>query len=104
VAGELLLSPIENEPQNQQDKNDDQDDPEDTADRKEHSERCKHSRLLVGVSVRSLLVGLRNGKLSRAVVVRLLGRGKARERVLAGLTEGQNSWPGPLVSTWCLWG
>ena len=98
MAGELLLSPIENEPQNQQDKNDDQDDPEDTADRKEHSERCKHSRLLVGVSVRSLLVGLRNGKLSRAVVVRLLGRGKARKRVLAGLTEGQNSWPGPLVS------
>jgi hypothetical protein len=39
---ELLLSPIENEPQNQKDKNDDQDDPEDAADRKKNCHR--HSR------------------------------------------------------------
>jgi hypothetical protein len=50
--------------------NDDDDDPKDSADRKKHSKRCKHSRLQVGVSVSSLLVGLRNGKLSRAVVAR----------------------------------
>lgn len=35
----LLLSPIENEPQNQKDKNDDQDDPEDAADRKKNCHR-----------------------------------------------------------------
>jgi hypothetical protein len=38
----LLLSPVENEPQNQEDKNDDQDDPEDAADRKKNCHR--HSR------------------------------------------------------------
>ena len=45
--------------------NDDDDDPKDSTDRKKHSERCKHSRLPVGVSVSSLLVDLRNGKRSR---------------------------------------
>jgi hypothetical protein len=39
---------------------DDHDDPDDSADRKEHSERCEHSRLLVSVSVSSLLAGLQN--------------------------------------------
>ena len=39
----------------------DDDDPKDSANRKEHSERCKHSRLLIGVSLSSLLMGLRNG-------------------------------------------
>jgi hypothetical protein len=42
VAAELLLSPIEDEPQNQKDKNDDQDDPQDAADRKKNCHR--HSR------------------------------------------------------------
>ena len=42
AAVELPLSPIENEPQNQEDKNDDQDDPEDAADRKKNCHR--HSR------------------------------------------------------------
>ena len=69
-----LLSTAREEAKEHKYNHDDDDDPEDSADRKEHSERCKHFRLLVGVSVSSLLVGLRNGKLSRLVVARLLGR------------------------------
>jgi hypothetical protein len=69
-----LLSTAREEAKEHKYNNDDDDDPEDSADRKEHSESCKHSRLQVGVSVNSLLVGLRNGKLSRLVVARLLGR------------------------------
>ena len=57
----LLLSAPREKAKEHKHNNDDEDDPEDSADRKEHSERCKHSRLLVGVSVNSLLVGLRNG-------------------------------------------
>ncbi len=69
-----LLSTAREEAKEHKYNNDDDDDPEDSADRKEHSESCKHSRLQVGVSVSSLLVGLRNRKLSRLVVARLLGR------------------------------
>ena len=55
-----LLSTAREKAKEHKHNNDDEDDPEDSADRKEHSERCKHSRLLVDVSVNSLLVDLRN--------------------------------------------
>ena len=55
-----LLSAAREKAKEHKHNNDDEDDPEDSADRKEHSERCKHSRLLVGVSVNSLVVGLQN--------------------------------------------
>jgi hypothetical protein len=57
-----LLSTAREKAKEHKHNNDDDDDPKDSADRKEHSERCKHFRLLVGVSVSSLLVGLRNGQ------------------------------------------
>ena len=59
-----LLSTAREEAKEHKHNYDDDDDPKDSADRKKHSQRCKHSRLQVGVSVSSLLVGLRNGKLA----------------------------------------
>jgi hypothetical protein len=58
----LLLSAAKEKAKKHKHNNDDDDDPKDSADRKKHSERRKHSRLQVGVSVSSLLVGLRNGR------------------------------------------
>ena len=55
-----LLSTTREKAKEHKHNDDDEDDPEDSADRKKHSERCKHSRLLVGVSLSFLLVGLRN--------------------------------------------
>jgi hypothetical protein len=61
----LRLSAAKEKAKKHKHNNDDDDDPKDSADRKKHSERRKHSRLQVSVSVSSLLVGLRNGKLSQ---------------------------------------
>jgi hypothetical protein len=66
----LLSTARENAKEHKHD-NDNDDDPQDSADRKKHSERRKHSRLQVRVSVSSLLVGLRNESSRRALVARL---------------------------------
>jgi hypothetical protein len=71
-----LLSTAREEAKEHKHNYDDDDDPKDSADRKKHSERCKHPRLQVGVSVSSLLVPLRNESSPRAVVARLFGRKK----------------------------